>query len=331
MCAHICVPWCMCQRQSVGLCVLSFQPGSPGIELGSLSLVTSTIHCGISLALQFYIMYIFPQLNQDKRNVTSMCEVGGVQIAHRTQLLKCPGTASGTLQSSWPFKWGCHQENSSSFQEVAAACPGQKATAKNLLAPGWQPAVHLSAHIGIRRAAGAWYSQCCLCLALAPGGFPLGWAGWTAKAVTPGCCVPQGTSRRVTGLVLTIMPAQATLSACGGSHPLPPGSRPPPSAAFCAYPGVFWGHELVFSRLLKGTRGLYEQATCWWSVLSPCGLASWLCHLLVTEWDSPGNPMSSSGLCMDRHTHKLNPEVRLCSIYPVRSAGIFQTPLCLDF
>lgn len=39
------------------------------------------------------------------------------------------------------------------------------------------------------------------------------------------------------GVALTIKTAQCTLSTCGGGEVLPPGSHPPPSAAFGANPG----------------------------------------------------------------------------------------------
>lgn len=173
-----------------------------------------------------------------------MCEVGGDQIADCTQLPKCLGSASGDPSKLMALQEDCHQENSSLFQEVAAACPGQNATAKNSLASGWQPAVHLSAHIGIRRVAGAWYPQCCLCLCWPLGVFHLSGQGWTAKAVTParlGFVCPRAPAgewlKTQIGVALTIKTAQCTLSTCGGGEVLPPGSHPPPSAAFGANPG----------------------------------------------------------------------------------------------
>lgn len=152
-----------------------------------------------------------------------------------------PRDSLRTLQSSWPFKRDCHQENSSLFREVAAACPGQKATAKNSLAPGRQPAVHLSAHIGIRRVAGSGgHGAACARCWKAPRGFHLAGQGWTAKAVTPGSHVPQATSRTVAGDRASADRQDGTVppGTRGRSDALPLGSLPPPpSAAWCANPG----------------------------------------------------------------------------------------------
>lgn len=94
--------------------------------------------------------------------------------------------------------------------------------------------------------------------------------GWTTKAVTPGFCVPQGTSRRVAedsdwGLALTIQTAQSTLSTCGGGEVLPPGTTLLPLQPL-VQTWVSWGHEAGFSskstEWLKGTHDICEQAVC---------------------------------------------------------------------
>lgn len=65
------------------------------------------------------------------------------------------------------------------LQEVAATCPSQRATAKNLLDLGREPATHLPACIrrleGKRRIHGA--ARRCTRSVLGPGGLPLHWAG----------------------------------------------------------------------------------------------------------------------------------------------------------
>lgn len=216
---------------------------------------------------QFYISHISPQLSQDQRNVTSMCETGGDQIAQCTQLQKCLGDSSKLVA----FQVGLSPGEQLVVPGGGSRLSRSESNCQELIGP-WlaasRPSVsshwHPEGGRGLVLMVLAAYAWCWLL-----GAFHLAAQGWAVKAVMPRICVPQGTSRRVavdSELGSDDYPAQSTLSTRGGSEALLPGSHPLPSASLLPlslllnlrFSGDTKGFSSKSTELLKGAHHICE-------------------------------------------------------------------------